>query len=71
MQTVTLSGKTNLGKNRVRELGATWVVTATAKSVPNSPKAGPWLNVQPPGKPHKARWINLKDDIDFTVEATG
>ena len=69
MRKVKLTGKSALGKNRIRENGNIWVVTGTADRVHFSTKPGLWLNVQPEGKPDKARWVNLRDDENFTVES--
>ena len=68
---IMLAGRTQKGKNRVREQGNIWTVMAETDSVlfaPNSP--GPWLYVVPVGRAHDdkaGRWIRKTDDLDFAV----
>lgn len=73
---VKLKGKTQKGKNRIREWGETWKVTAKNESVLFSNERGPWASVIPidiPTENQKSpvmglRWINLRSDEDFEVE---
>ena len=62
-----LRGKTQKGKNRVRELGEHWLVCAQRDSVLFDSRPGPWLLVMPAGNPEKSRWIHATHDNDFEI----
>jgi hypothetical protein len=48
---IRLKGKSQKGKNRIREQGETWCVFAVTDHVLfNKGVAGPWLFVSPEGK---------------------
>lgn len=69
---MTLSGKSLKGKNRIKELGAEWMVIAERESVMFSRNCGPWALIVPverhvPGVKADTRWINLRDDRDFII----
>jgi len=68
---IFLQGKTQKGKNRVRELGTEWKVLDTRDSVAFSSDSGPWVRVAPvSGGVDKDRWIHLTKDKDFSVTVT-
>jgi hypothetical protein len=70
MKTVTLSGKSMKGKNRVREHGSVWVIHAEVERVLFNSEPGPWLFVSPVGKAFQdksSRWIHADNDQDFNV----
>jgi len=62
-----LRGKTQKGKNRIRELGDHWLVAAERDSVLFDSRPGPWLLVFPVGIPEKARWIHGTHDNHFEI----
>lgn len=70
-KTIRLKGKSQKGKNRVRENGEMWFVFAETDRVlfaKGSP--GPWLFVAPVGESqdHKAsRWLHGATDSDFEL----
>jgi hypothetical protein len=64
---VILEGITQKGRNRVNELGSEWQLVRVADSVQFNPERGPWLLVQPPGRPDKSRWVHHRHDPDFKV----
>ncbi len=70
-KTIRLKGKTQKGKNRVREHGEMWVVFAECETVLFAPsKKGPWLFLSPLGKNQDdkaSRWVKSTDDVDFDV----
>ena len=69
-----LFGKSQKGKNRVREWGSQWRVDRISETVQFSNDRGPWAMVSPlEGLNAKSaevgsRWINLFHDRDFEVE---
>lgn len=69
---IRLKGKTQKGKNRVREHGDEWVVLAVTDTVLFQPsKKGPWLFLSPLGKNQDdkaSRWVKLEDDHDFEIK---
>ena len=70
METVTLTGKTNKGKQRVREFGKSWCVWTRWDHVLFSSEPGPWLMVSPLGSVRDSlatRWVNENNDVDFVV----
>jgi hypothetical protein len=70
---IQLVGKSQKGKNRVREQGPMWIVFAETPTVLFSPnEKGPWLFVSPEGKSHddrSSRWIRAENDKDFIIVA--
>ena len=67
---IRLKGKSQKGKNRVRENGETWMVFAETDKVLFNPQPGLWLFVSPEGKDQDnkaSRWIHGVSDIDFEV----
>ena len=70
MTKIVLEGKTQKGKNRIRENGTIWVVHARTDKVLFNPEKGPWLFIFPEGKSHtdkSSRWIKEVDDIHFKI----
>ncbi len=71
-KTIRLSGKTQKGKNRVREQGDEWMVFAeTDRVLFAKDKAGPWLFISPvhQSQDSKAsRWIHGLQDSDFDIK---
>lgn len=61
-----LRGRTNKGKNRIRELGEDWILVKESETVSFSSERG-WLMVQPVTNPDKGRWILAKNDPDFEI----
>ncbi|CAB4196642.1 hypothetical protein UFOVP1290_162 [uncultured Caudovirales phage] len=61
-----LRGRTNKGKNRIRELGEDWILVKESETVSFSSERG-WLMIQPISNPDKGRWILSKNDPDFEV----
>jgi hypothetical protein len=66
-QNLKLRGKSQKGKNRVRELGENWIVLEECDTVLFSSQNGPWLHVQPNAGREKSRWINKLHDADFEI----
>lgn len=65
MQAIKLTGKTQKGKNRVRELGSDWeIVAGPAPVICLQNKPG--LLIQPKNNSVKARWIFAENDPDFS-----
>ena len=63
-----LKGKTQKGKNRVRELGNQWALVRTTDRVQFSSEPGPWWLVKPiNGFEKDSRWIRNTHDKDFEV----
>jgi len=64
-----LKGITQKGKNRVRELGAEWILLSEADSVMFSTERGQWLLIRPSNRKdgEKDRWIHSSRDIDFEI----
>ena len=69
---IELQGKSQKGKNRVREHGPIWHVLAETNHILFSPtKAGPWLFVAPIGKgmhDKSSRWVHGELDADFSIK---
>ena len=66
METVTVQGVSQKGKNRVRERGSIWTVKDRAQSVAFSSKKGPWLFLESlDGK--ACRWMHVTDDEDLKI----
>jgi len=72
---IVLVGKTQKGKNRIREHGSVWTVLAETDRILFRPNdKGPWLFVSPEGKNMEdkaSRWIRQLDDADFEVKQAG
>lgn len=70
---IELTGLSQKGKNRVRELGPIWHVLAETDRVLFSPsKTGPWLFVAPVGKgmqDKSSRWVHATSDADFSIKS--
>lgn len=66
---VILKGKTQKGKNRVRENGSIWVITKIHKGMTGfSNKTSIWLQLMPEKTGDAGiRWVDSKDDKDFDV----
>lgn len=62
-----LKGKTQKGKNRIRENGDEWFLERTADSVMFDPRPGPWGLFAPKNNSEKSRWIHLFHDHDFEI----
>lgn len=70
-KTIRLKGKTQRGKNRVREHSSEWIVLAETEKVLFNPAKGNWLFIAPVGKDQSdksSRWIRAMDDPDFEIE---
>lgn len=68
MKSVILKGRSQHGKNRVREQGEVWIVKDQRNSI-NTPKhvgcQGPfWLLL---GLNDDLRWVSTTDDPDFEI----
>lgn len=61
-----LRGRTQKGKNRIRELGESWEIIASVESVGFSSEKN-WILIHPVLNPDKIRWIRANDDIDFEI----
>ena len=68
---LTLKGKTQKGKNRIRELGDDWCLLRIAEKVYFSPLPGPWWFVAPVldkcDLNKHSRWVCSKNDPDFEI----
>lgn len=62
-----LTGKTQKGRNRVRENGREWTVKKTANRVLFDTRTGPWLLLSAVHS-NDGRWVHATDDKDFLVE---
>jgi len=63
-----LTGKSQKGKNRVRELGPIWKIVEIRDNVAFSTENGPWALIVPAnGDKDKSRWVNMKNDKDFEI----
>jgi len=63
-----LKGKSQKGKNRVREFGDTWIVLQESDTVLFSDKKGPWFFVAYERDMFRSqRWIHKTEDIDFEI----
>lgn len=68
MFTVQMTGKTQKGKNRVREHGTLWNCIEVRDSVRFDTRVGGWLRVTPSnGNTNAERWVRQEDDVDFAV----
>lgn len=68
---IRLRGKSQKGKNRVRENGEVWTVLAEVDTILFAPSEfGPWLFIAPQGCGHlhkASRWIRKSADTDFDI----
>lgn len=65
-----LAGRTQKGRNRVRELGAEWRLVRESAQVLFSRDPGPWWLLEPVrGPADKSRWVHATRDPDFEVLA--
>jgi hypothetical protein len=66
---LVLRGKTQKGRNRVRENGAEWEVIRISDKVLFDDRPGPWLFVNPTSRTDddKSRWIHSSADKDFEI----
>ena len=68
IETVTLTGTSKKGKQRVKMHGPRWVVLTAATRVQFDDKPGPWVLVMPLGaQAEDARWVHRFTDNDFSV----
>lgn len=63
--TVTLTGKTARGQQRVQQWGKTWTIQDVQADVKFSHKPGPWLLLK---AGPDTRWVHLTQDPHFTVD---
>ena len=68
MKTFTLKGKTNHGKNRIRENDETWVLVDTASILSCNRVTGPFVFLKSI-KTNDARWVAEENDKNFEVIA--
>ena len=82
MEFLTLEAKSPKGKNRLADAqrrlpkwdGKTWRVSQEKASVVFSGAQGPWVRVTPNTDENTdwcSRWVNLREDDNFTVTANG
>lgn len=64
-----LYGKSQKGKNRIRELGKNWTLIERRETVLFSSEKG-WLLVVAESNPEKVRWIREINDPDFGILET-
>ena len=80
MELLTLKAKSHKGKNRLAEAqrrlpkwgGKTWRVVQKKMNVLFDSRQGPWAHVIPDTDENTdwcSRWVNLRDDDNFTVTA--
>lgn len=68
-----LIGKTQKGKNRIREAKRDWEILRIRETVLFSQETGPWALIIPldtalsKRQDHFSRWVNLRSDIDFDI----
>lgn len=63
--TVTITGKTGKGKNRVREHGTERTISEISDRVTFDQRTGPWLRLV--ALDGYWVWVHHSDDKDFTV----
>ena len=70
--TLSLSGKTKHGRNRVREQGALWKVTRLTRTKRHSihPEGTSIVLLRALDNAKHWRWIKEENDINFSVEVT-
>ena len=65
---LTLKGKTQKGKNRIRELGSEWIFSFSREKVAFAPNRGEhWMIAPFNADQSKSRWIAAKNDPDFEI----
>lgn len=69
MNIIRLEGKTQKGKNRIRELGDEWIAVKQQNTVSFSNDFGPWVLIHPIDNIDKPRWIKQDNDPDFQINA--
>ena len=62
-----LAGKSQKGKNRIREQGELWELIKQVDRVQFSNQAGPWLLIQSKSNSKHERWIHAETDTDFSI----
>lgn len=63
-----LRGRSQMGKNRIRELGSEWIVVRESNSLLFNLSSGPAWLLQPVGQnSEKSRWVFKNNDPDFEV----
>lgn len=65
---IKLSGLSQKGKNRIRELDSDWQILRIAERIQCSSESGPWLLIQSAQSPAHHRWIHRHHDGDFWLE---
>ena len=69
---IQLTGKTQKGKNRVRECGDRWEVLIVDNRGLFDNRPGPWFFIRPiGGTDEQTRWIHGRDDVNFHVTKLG
>jgi len=68
--TLTLSGKSNKGKNRINEHGGQWTIKKLQRNVSFDTRNGDWALVHNEGESY-GMWILLGQDNDFRIEHVG
>lgn len=74
-QIVSIRGKSNKGKQKIKHFGELWVVVGIADKVQFTHVRGPWINVRSTkeiddnGESINVdfRWIHATDDKDFEI----
>jgi hypothetical protein len=65
---VILRGKSQVGKNRIRELGSEWVIVRESDNLLFNLSSGPAWLLQPVGQnSEKSRWVFKNNDPHFEV----
>ena len=67
--TMRLTGKTQKGKNRIREHGNDWVLIRVSNMVLFDKKPGQWFLVAPCNNGSASRWIHSTNDKDFGIKS--
>jgi hypothetical protein len=74
-QIVSLSGKTNKGKQKVKHFGTLWRVVAVQEIVQFTHVRGPWVHVHSTKQFNEdgetismdTRWVHATNDLDFEI----
>lgn len=67
---ITLEGRTNKGRNRIREFGRIWEIKYMRDNLPmDTDKKAVWAFITPYGNshPNASRWIKRFNDPDFEI----
>ena len=65
---ITLTGKTNKGRECLRFTGATkWIILQIEESVLFSSEKGPWLLIRP-NMYLSSRWVHARQDLNFEIK---